>query len=964
MEYVTEEGVRQLINKLKYVYRLQMRLPVIPWASRHMDRDTVRINDVFIEPEINTLMTGKTLTLDDIFITSRNEETTNTNNRIVIKGRTGSGKSTLLLKISSDWADGKCVTLKDCQAVFLLKLMNLDHNSNIGEAIVNHLFRNKQFSPRFIESFIEDNQKTVAILLDGYDEFKGKGLKQEQCGNIVKMLRKEYLPDVQLIVTTRPGRVNDFMTLSDESREYRILEVTGFSSSAIDDYINKTLKQQPLSGKELIDFLEESHLKMDLACLPLMCCAFCQLAKWTDVKDFKNIITTSSLLENIFRYLIEYRNTCEVEETTTENVHVENEPRNRLQNLREHGKGQGNSEKGDVSKHAFLLDLGKVALNGFLKSENEELLFTPKDFEACESKGSIVEWGCKSGFLFRDDDQETPGLESNYNEGQNIRFTLKIFQEKLAGVYLAHLLGQRKTIYILQWIKKIFEKRRIYVHFKSISKQRILDLKNVFLFACGDSVDAARVIISLVVEELKSRGDEFDLFLKGELHFEKMIEVTFLFEFCLQLNHESQSKGSLNNILKPLFDNCKRIRLVETTPFIVKYVGYLMKYSEGLSIQALEIILLSFHSDFALYSSVTNLPGVESIISNKLFENLEDKSSQDRYFGEEYMRKEIRENIAKGINVPKHLLMMLPAHLFSTFIKVFELSKMKERRKLNQRIIQYILPGIKTRGIHELILTGFKEELADEWHIFFSKISQSSTLKKLSLINDGLEDEQMSALLAALSFHPDLIHLDLSGNKIGNVLVEWLVDHPLKKLETLILQNTEMSSQSLERLGKILPRFPALKTLDIFSNVEVDDSALLGILDSVIHCPGLERLFLSLNSVTKNGIEYLNMLSVSSLKMLQLLGTPFPQETIQCVSNILPRLDKLEELWINHKLESDTTSEVISLDVAQYFAEAISNTHSLKVVKVLYIKFDAESLFYFVGKTDIESRITRLQEFW
>ena len=73
IEEVTEEGVRQLINKLKNIYILRKRIPVVPWTGGRTDRDTVRIEDVYIDPEIISLF-GKDK-WDHIFHTSDEEDT-------------------------------------------------------------------------------------------------------------------------------------------------------------------------------------------------------------------------------------------------------------------------------------------------------------------------------------------------------------------------------------------------------------------------------------------------------------------------------------------------------------------------------------------------------------------------------------------------------------------------------------------------------------------------------------------------------------------------------------------------------------------------------------------------------------------------------------------------------------------------------------------------------------------------
>ena len=131
---------------------------MIPWTGRRTGRDTVRIEDIYIEPEIISLISGQD-EWDHIFHTSDEEDTKGSSTRVVLKGRTGSGKSTLLLKMSTDWADGKSNPLQGCKAVFHISLMNLDFDSNLGEAVVENLLKDTQFSSRFVENFIEENQE-------------------------------------------------------------------------------------------------------------------------------------------------------------------------------------------------------------------------------------------------------------------------------------------------------------------------------------------------------------------------------------------------------------------------------------------------------------------------------------------------------------------------------------------------------------------------------------------------------------------------------------------------------------------------------------------------------------------------------------------------------------------------------------------------------------------------------------
>ena len=586
-----------------------------------------------------------------------------------------------------------------------------------------------------------------------------------------------------------------------------------------------------------------------------------------------------------------------------------------------------------------------MALSGFMKSEKEELTFAEKDFDSCGSKLKVIEWGCKNGILLVEDESTTV----------TIRFTLKIFQEKLAGMYLASLLSKRDFLFSLPGIQQILEKRRVLSLFKTISMQKILDLKNVLLFACGNNVDAARVIIGAVVKDIMSTSDDLELYQKGELHFLKLFGVIKRIEICLQFNYESQSLGKLNSTIKPLFDICKRLRLVETIPSIAKYIAYLMKYRKNFSFLSLEIIRISLDSDFTVRSSLNTFYGLESQISELLHEGLQQCVKNKDYLKEEDMRNTIHEHIIKDTKIPSYLLKKVPAHSFNTIVNIWTRLKVKERRKISQGIIRDISRGLESCQIRELTLSGLREENSDDWDKLFTIISSDyqRALQKVTLVSNGLKDVHMPTLLAALKSLRSLTHLDLSGNKIGDKLIQLIPNHPLKDLKVLTLRETAMSSDTIELLGKCLLHFPSLQTLDIRVNTNMDDRGLSAILTNLYHCPGLDRLMLSLDNVTKIGFDILENSSISSLKELHLLGTQLPQIALQCVSHILPRMTSMKELVINQRLQRESTSDpgdLISSDVAYEFIDAICIPGILQTVRVHFIKFDAESFRYLLTK--------------
>ena len=153
--------------------------------------------------------------------------------------------------------------------------------------------------------------------------------------------------------------------------------------------------------------------------------------------------------------------------------------------------------------------------------------------------------------------------------------------------------------------------------------------------------------------------------------------------------------------------------------------------------------------------------------------------------------------IVKGTQIPQHLLMMVPAHIFDYLVNIGNTLQMKERRKISQGITRDLLRGLGTCQIRELTLSGLREENSDDWENVFTMISSAPQvgLQKVALINDGLEEAHMSTLFAALKSLRHLIHLDLSVNKIGNIFVQLLADHPMRNLKNLNLLETGMSSR-------------------------------------------------------------------------------------------------------------------------------------------------------------------------
>ena len=369
----------------------------IPWipTSTSEQPEASHIRAAFIDPDLTTVPNEKfipeslTVTLDRLF---SSEDVDGKRSRAFVTGRTGSGKTTLLLKLSGDWAAGRDSLLKKEKAVFFLHMGNLNHKSNLGEAVRDYMLQLSQFTPGFIEGFIKENEENVTLLLDGFDEFKINKKKPDDCGNIVKLLQGSYCPRVRLLVTTRHGSVKRFRELADKNfKEYSHLEISGFSSASIDDYIRRFFEDREELGVSLSTYLTENNLKMELACLPLMCSALCQLTKWTDGKDFMDMKSKSSLLDKLLKCLLEYHPTSkkpkspEIQSRSIENRIVK-------------------SRRKEMPSRLLLHDLGKVALESFMGISQEEMILHERDFKICKYGEEVIAQGCDIGIIYQDTD--------------------------------------------------------------------------------------------------------------------------------------------------------------------------------------------------------------------------------------------------------------------------------------------------------------------------------------------------------------------------------------------------------------------------------------------------------------------------------------------------------------------------------------------------------------------------------
>jgi len=101
---------------------------------------------------------------------------------------------------------------------------------------------------------------------------------------------------------------------------------------------------------------------------------------------------------------------------------------------------------------------------------------------------------------------------------------------------------------------------------------------------------------------------------------------------------------------------------------------------------------------------------------------------------------------------------------------------------------------------------------------------KNSSLKKVSLGRNRIEDEGLVDIITALSMHPHLTDLHLDGNLLrqnGCTALSTLLQHSSTKLQTLGLNNVELDDEGIETLVPALKKCNHLETLWIERNYSI-----------------------------------------------------------------------------------------------------------------------------------------------
>ena len=183
--------------------------------------------------------------------------------KVVVDGPPGVGKTTLCKKLCNMWAKNE---LKKCSfdLVFLISLRDEEVSSaeNIYD-LVSLFHSSKNMCEAVSDGITEIDGKDMLLILDGWDEFKGR---DQNRSFILDIIQGRQLHKCNVLVTSRTYASAKLLQLQCVNRH---VEVLGFEEEEIFSYVRNALTEE--NAEQLIKELEIREDVLSLCYIPFVC---------------------------------------------------------------------------------------------------------------------------------------------------------------------------------------------------------------------------------------------------------------------------------------------------------------------------------------------------------------------------------------------------------------------------------------------------------------------------------------------------------------------------------------------------------------------------------------------------------------------------------------------------------------------------------------------------------------------
>ena len=208
---------------------------------------------------------------------------------VFVEGAPGVGKSTFALELCRRQKEIK--SMKKYSLIILLRLREREIQNIQNTGMVFENICHNEILQQYVSKEVTANDgKNVLFILDGFDELPTNLRKDSY---FAKLIRGTHLPACTVLVTSRPSASTDILHCI---KQYKHIEVLGFTEEKIKQYAKSMLNDQPDILEGFLKYISENLPIRGMMYIPLNSAIVLQIYKMNRMSTGKHIPRTMTEL--------------------------------------------------------------------------------------------------------------------------------------------------------------------------------------------------------------------------------------------------------------------------------------------------------------------------------------------------------------------------------------------------------------------------------------------------------------------------------------------------------------------------------------------------------------------------------------------------------------------------------------------------------------------------------------------